>query len=311
MSMTATTARDAAAFTLTPYSPTIGAEIDDLDLAEPLSAEVRDALYQALLDWKVLFFRDQDITTEQHLDFARNFGDLEVHPFAANKDGYPEVLAITHDADRPGFENGWHSDVTWRLQPSLGSVLRNIEGPAVGGDTLFADMYAAYEGLPESVRDAVEGRTAVHDFENFRTRLRAKGASEAEIEEFNRQYPNPEHPVIRTHPDTGRKAVYVNKAFTKYIVGMDRDESDRLLDILYRQAWFPEYQCRFQWRPNSIAFWDNRSCQHYAASDYWPNVRRVERVTIIGDTPVYQADGPVPDIDNTPFRGQLENWRNS
>lgn len=307
----AVTDYDTADFTLTPQSPTIGAEIAGVDLRQPLSPAVRTALYQALLDWKVLFFRDQDITTEQHLAFARNFGDLEVHPFAPHKDGYPEVLAITHDAERPGRENGWHSDVTWRKQPSLGSVLRNVESPAIGGDTLFADMYAAHDGLPEWLREAVEGRTAIHDFENFRIRLRAKGASEDEIEAFNAQYPNPEHPVIRTHPDTGRQSIYVNRAFTKYIVGMEPDESDRLLDILYRQAAIPEYQCRFRWAENSIAFWDNRACQHYAASDYWPQVRRVERVTIIGDTPYYRADGSRGDMEATPFRGQLEAWRNS
>ena len=233
----------------------------------------------------MLFFRDQDITTEQHLAFARNFGDLEVHPFAPSKPGYPEVLAITHDKDSRGRENTWHSDVTWRLEPSLGSILRAIEVPPVGGDTLFADMYAAYEGLSDDVKAEIEGAVAVHDFAHFRVGMRRQGKSEAEIEAFNTAYPMVTHPVVRTHPETGRKALYVNAAFTQAIVGMEPEESSALLKRLYAQARIPEYQCRFRWRKNSIAFWDNRACQHYAASDYFPAVRRMERVTVIGDRP--------------------------
>ena len=139
-------------FDLAPCSATIGAEISGIDLRAPTSPELKDALYQALLDWKVLFFRDQDITTEQHMAFARCFGELEIHPFAPKKDGAPEILPITHGPDNPGKENTWHSDVTWRKEPSLGSILRMIDGPGHGGDTLFADMYAAFEGLPKDVR---------------------------------------------------------------------------------------------------------------------------------------------------------------
>jgi taurine dioxygenase len=239
----------------------------------------------ALLDWKVLFFRDQDITTEQHLDFARNFGALEVHPFAPHKPGYPEVLSITHDRDNKGKENTWHSDVTWRIEPSLGSVLRALEVPEVGGDTLFADMYAAYDGLTGEVKAQIEGKVAVHDFAHFRRAMRKRGLSEEQIEAFNRQYPKVEHPIVRTHPETKRKGLYVNAGFTQHIVGMGEQESKSLLKHLYAQAAIPEYQCRFRWRTNSIAFWDNRASQHYAVSDYWPEVRRMERVTIIGDRP--------------------------
>jgi taurine dioxygenase len=270
---------------IAPLSPAIGAEIGGLDLSAVPSPAVLAALRAALLEWKVLFFRDQDITTEQHLDFARQFGALEVHPFAPHKPGYPEVLALTHDRENKGRENTWHSDVTWRVEPSLGSVLRALEVPPVGGDTLFADMYQAYEGLSDTVRAKIDGRAAVHDFAHFRLMLRKKGKTEAEIEEFNRAYPMVEHPIVRTHPETGRKALYVNAAFTQSIVGLERDESDSLLRHLYAQASIPEYQCRFRWRANSIAFWDNRSTQHYAVSDYWPAVRRMERVTIVGDRP--------------------------
>jgi taurine dioxygenase len=271
--------------TIVPMTPTIGAEVEGVDLSRPLSDGNVSALRRALLDWKVLFFRDQDITTEQHLAFARRFGELEVHPFAPQKPGFPEVLAITHDEKNRGKENTWHSDVTWRLEPSLGSILRAIELPPVGGDTLFADMYAAYDGLKDEVKAKIDNAVAVHDFTHFRAGMRKRGMSEEQIEEMNRKYPMAEHPVVRTHPETGRRCIYVNAAFTLHILGMEKAESDALLAHLYAQAAIPEYQCRFRWSPGAIAFWDNRASQHYAASDYFPAVRRMERVTIIGDRP--------------------------
>lgn len=276
---------DALPFEIAPLTPLIGAEIAGIDLAKPVAAETLKGLRAALLDRKVLFFRDQDITTEQHLAFARLFGELEVHPFAPHKEGYREVMAITHDENNRGRENAWHSDVTWRLEPSLGSILRAIEVPPVGGDTLFADMVAAYDGLSDEIKRKIEGRTAMHDFVHFRKGMEKRGVAPEKIAEFNARYPMAEHPVVRTHPETGRKALYVNVGFTQHIVGMERAESDALLGHLYAQAAIPEYQCRFRWRANSIAFWDNRSSQHYAVSDYFPAVRRMERVTIVGDKP--------------------------
>jgi taurine dioxygenase len=276
---------EVAGLMLAPLTPAIGAEVWGVRLGEPQAKGTLAALRAALLDWKVLFFRDQDITTEQHLAFAANFGELEVHPFAPHKPGCPEVLAITHNRESRGRENAWHSDVTWREKPSLGSILRAIEVPPVGGDTLFADMYAAHDGLSDEVKARIDGAVAVHDFAHFRRGLRQAGKSEEEIEAFNTAYPMVEHPVVRTHPETGRKAIYVNVAFTQHVVGLEKAESDALLQHLYAQAAFPEYQCRFRWKKNSIAFWDNRSSQHYAVSDYWPQVRRMERVTIIGDRP--------------------------
>ena len=272
-------------FTLKPLTPTIGVEVHDIDLAKPMDGATLAALRQTLLDWKVIFFRDQNITTEQHLAFARNFGELEVHPFAPQKEGFPEILPITHDENNKGKENKWHSDVTWRECPSLGSILRALEVPDVGGDTLFSDMYAAYDNLPEDIKEMIDDKKAVHDFAHFRVSMRKRGASEEEIEAMNKKYPMVEHPVVRTHPETGRKGLYVNVAFTQHIVGMDKEKSDAMLAYLYAQAAIPEYQCRFRWKANSLAFWDNRACQHYAASDYWPAVRRMERATVIGDRP--------------------------
>lgn len=301
------TTRPTPTITISPLSPTIGAEIGNVDLCEPMSVEQLAEVRQALLDWKVIFFRDQDLTRDQHLAFGRRFGDLEVHPFATQDPVDPEVLAIAHDADNYGFENVWHSDVTWRLQPSLGSILLMKQAPPVGGDTLFADMYAAYDGLPDDVKHEIDGSVARHDFAGFRRNLVRKGATDAEIAEFDRTYPNPCHPVVRTHPETGRRGLYVNAAFTQEIVGFSPERSFELLRILYRQATFPEYQCRFRWQKHSIAFWDNRACQHYAVSDYWPQVRRVERVTIIGDTPYFDPDQPVVGRgDDRPFRGVID-----
>jgi taurine dioxygenase len=267
---------------LQPLSPTIGAELSGVDLGADLDDETIAEVRRALLEYKVVFFRDQHISTEQHLDFARRFGELETHPFAPQKDGYPEVLLLEKNEQMGGYENVWHSDVTWRLKPSLGSVLRARTVPEVGGDTLFCDMYAAYEGLDEDVRASLDGLRAVHDF----TRTFGRTLDPEALAQKQKEFPAAEHPVVRTHPETGRKALYVNAAFTSHVLGMTRDESRRLLDLLYRQATVPEYQCRFRWRTDSVAFWDNRAVQHYAASDYWPQRRVMERVTIVGDTPV-------------------------
>jgi taurine dioxygenase len=265
----------------TPLSPTVGAEINGVSLSEPMDEETFDEVHRALLEYKVIFFRDQDITPEQHVTFARRFGELETHPFVPHREGHPEVMVLKKNEQIGGYENVWHSDVTWRLEPSLGSVLLAREVPAVGGDTLFCDMYAGYEGLSERVRTSLDGLRAVHDF----TRTFGRMMSAEELAKKQQEFPPAEHPVVRTHPETGRKGLYVNTAFTSHIVGMEPDESDRLLDRLYRQATVPEYQCRFRWRPYSVAFWDNRAVQHYAASDYFPSPRVMERVTIIGDKP--------------------------
>jgi taurine dioxygenase len=264
-----------------PLSPTVGAEIGGVSLAKPMDDETFDEIHRALLEYKVIFFRDQDITPEQHVAFAGRFGELEVHPFVPHREGHPAVMVLEKNDKIGGYENVWHSDVTWRLAPSLGSVLLAREVPAVGGDTLFSDMYAAYEGLSERVRASLEGLRAVHDFTLTFGRL----MSPEELAKKQQEFPPAEHPVVRTPPETGRKGLYVNAAFTSHIVGMEKDESDRLLALLYSQASVPEYQCRFRWRPHSVAFWDNRAVQHYATSDYFPQRRLMERVTIVGDTP--------------------------
>ncbi len=265
-------------------TPAIGAEIRGVDLRAEQPDAVIAAIRQALLDHRVLFFRDQDITAQQQIAFARRFGALEIHPATPKDQADPEILRIAHGPKSRGSENFWHSDVTWRAQPSLGSILRAIEVPAVGGDTLFAAMDAAYDALSPAMQDWVCTLTAVHDISRvFAAKL---GTSR---DELLAKYPLQEHPVVRTHPETGRRTLYVNTAFTSHIKGLSRQESDWLLNHLYAQAARPEHQCRFVWRPNSIAFWDNRASQHYAASDYFPQRRVMERVTIAGDRPYFDA----------------------
>jgi len=265
-----------------PLSPIIGAEIRGIDLRQPLDAAAFEEIHRAHLDWKVIFFRGQALSHEQHKAFARRFGELEVHPFLPAVPGHPEVISFAKDEKTVGYENAWHSDVTWREQPALGAVLRARSVPGVGGDTLFSDMYAAWDGLPDDVKQQVEKRTARHDF----TQSFGRGLSPEKLAESQHQFPAVEHPIARTHPETGRKALYVNALFTCGFSWLPGPDGRELLDLLCRQAAVPEYQCRFRWEPDSLAFWDNRAVQHYAASDYWPERRVMERVTIAGDVPV-------------------------
>ncbi|MCG8591745.1 MAG: TauD/TfdA family dioxygenase [Proteobacteria bacterium] len=263
-----------------PVSPSIGAEVEGVDLGRLDDDSFRE-IRRAHLDFKVLFFRDQDISTAAQLAFAARFGELEEHPFLPANPDAAEVVRFAKDDQVVGVENTWHSDVSWREIPSLGSVLRAVQVPDVGGDTLFSDMVAAYQGLPDEVKKEIENWRAVHDFSHSF----GVGMSPDTLAAQREKYPPVEHPVVRTHPETGQKILYVNAIFTSHIVGLPRDESDRWLDFLFRQSHFPEYQCRFQWRPGSVAFWDNRSVQHYASSDYWPKTRVMDRATIIGDRP--------------------------
>lgn len=260
---------------------TLGAEVSGFDLREPLDDATFAEVERALLAFKVLFFRDQDLSPAQHAAFGRRFGDLEIHPFLPAPEGSPEVVLLSKNEAVGGYENGWHSDVTWRVAPSLGSILRCRECPPVGGDTLFADMAAAYQGLPDELKSQIDGLRAVHDF----TIAFALSLTPEKLAEKREEYPPVAHPIVRTHPQTGEKVIYVNRGFTSHVEGLEPGESSRLLSFLYAQASLPEYQVRFRWKKNSLAFWDNRSTQHYASSDYWPEVRVMERVTVVGDRP--------------------------
>jgi taurine dioxygenase len=287
---TAAVTRDFQQFAVAPVTPRIGAEIEGIDLGGPLSHDAIEEIRQALLTYKVLFFRDQDITQEQHIAFGRRFGELEVHPATPKDQAHPEIFHLRTipnslpdiDGKRTGA-NVWHSDVSWRATPSMGSILLGRTIPPVGGDTMWADMVAAYEGLSPAMKEWLCTLTAVHDGSIFAV---LKGESR---ESFWEQFPPQEHPVVRTHPETGARALYVSSPFTTHIKGLSKKESDWLLDHLYSQAMVPEYQVRFRWRKNSVAFWDNRACQHYAVGDYAPAPREMERVTIIGDKQFFDS----------------------
>lgn len=268
--------------TIDKLTPIIGAEIGGVNLAGPISNHQMTEIHRALAENLVIFFRDQELTPEQHLGFGRNFGELHVHPAAPHAPGHKELMVIRADKDSPRANGeAWHSDVSCDVEPPMGSILYIKQCPPKGGDTLFASMYAAYEALSDRMKAYLEGLIAVHDGEGaYRGTYANLGMQDKPV------YPRAEHPIIRTHPVTGKKALYVNRGFTQRILGVPRDESAAILSYLYDLAEDPLFQCRFRWRENSVAFWDNRCTQHRAMWDYWPHTRSGFRVTVAGDRPV-------------------------
>ncbi len=272
-------------FEIRKVTPVIGAEILGIDLAQPLGNRAFQTIHDALMDNLVIFFRDQAMDPAQQMAFGARFGSLHVHPAAPSIPGHPEVMVIHADANST-YVNGesWHSDVSCEAEPPMGSILHMRTLPDVGGDTLFANMYAAFDALSGPMRTMLSGLTAVHDGEGlYRGRYGA--------DDRGRVYPRAEHPVVRTHPVTGRQALFVNSFFTTRILGLTKGESDALLAFLFRHIETPEFSCRFRWGQNSVAFWDNRSAQHHALWDYFPQTRSGTRVTITGDAPFYRKVG--------------------
>lgn len=260
---------------------TLGAQISGVDLTQPIGGAVLAELRTALHDYKVLFFREQPLTAQAHAALARQFGPLEVHPVLPSNGADPALARFQKDAGVSGYENVWHHDVTWRPEPSIAAILHAIDVPTIGGDTLFADMYAAYDSLDDETKSEIEHLDAVHDFTHaFGSQLPA-----AKVAELQAMHPAVHHPVVCTHPVTGRRHLYVNRAFVSRIDGYPQDASVALLDRLCRTADAPEHQCRFRWAADSVAMWDNRAVQHYAASDYWPHTRVMERTSVTGPPP--------------------------
>ena len=263
----------------------LGAEIHGLDLKQGLTTETFQALEAALIEHKVIVIRDQHLDTKQHVEMSRWFGELEVHPMRPQGE-FPEILVLDNHKNNPVLSTDvWHSDTTFRKTPTKYTILRCQIMPKVGGDTLWADMEAAYEGLSPTFRTMIDGLKAVHDFQNFRALFKKDDEGYAKLRKMEQMFPNPTHPVVRTHPATGRKSIYVNPQFTVRIEGLEPDESRAILQVLYAQAHIPEYQYRVRWTEGAIVFWDNRSTQHYAANDYYPNRRRMERTAVVGDAP--------------------------
>ena len=267
---------------VTPLTPHIGAELAGVDLRQPSDRQIQE-IRAALLAHQVIFFRDQAFDLESQKAFGRRFGELHVHPGVPGPAGHPEVMPVRTDAKSTYIAGeSWHSDVSCDAEPPMGSILYLKIVPPVGGDTLFASMYAAYDALSERMKAHLEGLTATHDGEPYyRGRYKDKG-----VDDRGKLYPRAVHPVVRTHPETGRKALYVNRMFTTHINDLSREEGEAILGFLIAHCAKPEFQVRFRWRENSVAFWDNRCVQHLALWDYYPQTRSGFRVTIKGDKPV-------------------------
>jgi taurine dioxygenase len=248
-----------------PIGGALGVEVHGVDLGD-LTDEVFAELHRLLLAHQVIFIVGQaGLSPEAHVAFGRRFGEVEIHPYLTKLDGHPEIVVI--DSEDGGKVDVWHTDMTFQQSPPLASILQLIECPDAGGDTMWANNYLAYEQLSAPLRDLVDGLTAVHVI-----RIGDQFSARAE------------HPVVRVHPETGRRALYVNRLFTSHIPQLSRNESDALLEYLFTFAESPQFTCRYRWRPGDVAVWDNRVTQHYAVNDY-TGVRRGQRVTVLGDRP--------------------------
>lgn len=275
-------------------SPAIGAEITNVDLGEASrNDDLFGEIHQLLLRHKVLFFRDQALPPAEHVAFAERFGTLEGHPIQPSHPDFPTLLLIHRQAERTTYENVWHSDASWRANPPMGAVLKCDECPEVGGDTMWANMALAYERLPDRIKERIGDLRAQHSIEHsFGGAMTPERRAELVAEN-----PPAEHPVVRTHPETGEQILFVNQGFTTHFVNFQRFdrirvgqdftlESNHIMNYLLTQAAVPEYQVRIRWRPGTVAVWDNRATQHYAVHDYWPAPRKMARATIVGDRPV-------------------------
>lgn len=276
-----------------PLGPKFAAELVGIDLTRPHTPAEIDTIKAALATHEILVMREQFIDARQHIAFGRQFGELTVHPYSRGPGDMPELVVLESQPGPPRsqYADIWHSDETFREEPALGSILRAIAVPELGGDTLFASMTAAYEGLSDRWRHFIDDLEAVHDIKPFRGMFPDTPDGKAALRAMEDANPNPVHPVVRVHPVSGKRAIFVNPQFTIAIKGMKESESRVVLDFLCQQATLPEYQYRVRWQPGMMVFWDNRTVQHYAAYDYHPHYRRMERVTLKGDRPVGPAAG--------------------
>lgn len=267
-----------------PVTGCLGAEIRGVDLREDLPQPTIDALRGALLEHLVLFFRDQPITVEQQIAFTARFGELVVHPFGPKHPDHPEIIVLDQIEPKGEGADVWHADTTYTPEPPLGSVLRAVQLPKLGGDTGFVSMVAAYEALSPSIRELIDGLRAVHDITGNVVRANRFGDSSMSLEEALAAWPPVSHPVVRTHPESGRKALYVYDVAVSHIEGLSERENQAILPLLCEHARSPEFQCRFRWEPNSLVFWDNRSVQHCGIADFTER-RVMHRATLRGDVP--------------------------
>ena len=277
------------AITIERNTPTIGATLR-FDLAGALRAggaakrEAIEQVYAALIDHLVVFIEGVDLTPAEQVDFAVQFGALDVpHPVYQTLEGCPEIVELENDGDRPPDTNDWHTDLTFRPNPPFMSILYAKQVPKTGGDTLWANLYAVYDALPDHIKALLQDQSAIHDIGTFRNDFLGPELDVLAVNQALLDTGSAVHPVIQTHPVTGRPFLYVNPSFTQHIVGLKKSESDRLLRYLYDHANQPEFQVRYHWQAQSLALWDNRVTQHYAVADYLPNYRKMHRVTVIND----------------------------
>lgn len=288
---------DAFGFELEHLATTIGTVVHGIDLRGNPSDELIAFVRAILLERKVVFFRDQHLSEDEQVAFGRRFGELDAFPFGPGGEN-PYILEIRHGRHNPGAENGWHTDVTWMECPSLGSIAQCIVVPPIGGDTLFSDSAAVYLGLPSALQERLQTLHGINDYRPFLA-ARPPGLPKELVETIKREIPfGVSHPLLRTHPETGKTGLYLHAGFLRHDSlhdgrtgeKLDPDESREIVSQLVGQHDRPEYLCRFQWEPGSVAFWDNRAVQHYAASDYFPHDRLLRRVTVSGDRPFYDPE---------------------
>jgi taurine dioxygenase len=274
-----------APFTVKRLGRHLGAEVLGMDLKNGFTQATFEAFLATLTQHKVVVLRNQHLDTKQHIEISRWFGELEIHPFRPEGE-FPEIMVLDNHKDNPVLSTDvWHSDTTFRVKPTKYTILRCQIMPPVGGDTLWCDMQAVYSSFSDTFRTFIDSLQARHDFKNFRALFGNSAEDQARLAKMEELYPNPLHPVVRTHPINGRKCVYVNRQFTLCIDGLSEDESNSVLKLLYKPVLTPEYQFRHVWSEGDIVFWDNMLTQHYAANDYYPERRRMERTAVCGDEP--------------------------
>ena len=271
---------------LNKLSPELGAEISGIDLSKDFNEEIQNKIYNDLIHYKVLFFRDQNITPQFHIEFAKSFGSIEEpHPVYPHVDGFPEIVLLENDKDNPPDTDEWHTDVTFKNDPPFASVLYSKITPEVGGDTLWSSLSKIYDALPNELKGQIENLRAIHDMGSFRNNYLNDDDKESSVK-LNKgfqEFGNAVHSVVKEHPISNERFLYINPSFTSQIVGMTTTDSNNLLSYLFNFMCKPEFQIRFKWTPKTLAIWDNRCTMHYAIGDYMPDKRVMHRVTVLND----------------------------
>ena len=271
---------------LNKLSPELGAEISGIDLSKDFNEEIQNKIYDDLINYKVLFFREQNITPQFHVEFAKSFGSIEEpHPVYPHVEGFPEIVLLENDKDNPPDTAEWHTDVTFKNDPPFASILYGKTIPEVGGDTLWSSLSKIYDALPHELKAQIENLRAIHDMGSFRNNYMNDDNKESSIK-LNKgfeEFGNAVHSVVKVHPISSEKFLYINPSFTSQIVGMTTTDSNNLLSYLFNFMCKPEFQIRFKWTPNTLVIWDNRCTMHYAIGDYMPNKRVMHRVTVLND----------------------------